>query len=85
MRMNLLPLAMASLAPSIAPRLLQIAMGMAILHRMVPLKTKRRMEPRFVERLTNFALALACRKSRPKTVIKASIRKLPAPGPMKPS
>ncbi len=82
---NVLPLTMANLAPSVPPAALQTAMGIAIAYIIRPLLAKNKMEPRLVARLTSFACALAFKKSKPSKVIKASTRKLPAPGPTKPS
>ena len=84
-RMKWLPLEMAVFAPRIPPIPLQTAIGMAIFQRIAPFNRNKIIEPQLVDRLTSFALALACKKSSPSKVIKASTKKLPAPGPIKPS
>ena len=84
-RMNLFPLRMASLAPKAPPTALQIAIGIAILKMIVPFSKKKHIEPKLVARFTNFALADALRKSYPSKLIKAIMKKLPAPGPINPS
>ena len=83
--MNLLPFIIASLAPIIPPKALQMAMGIAMLQMIVPLIKNKVIEPALVARFTILALAEACRKSIPIMVIKESIKKLPVPGPIKPS
>jgi len=84
-RINLLPFNIASLAPKIEPTKLHTAMGNAYRYRMWPLPEKKIMEPILVATFTSLACALAFKKSNPKTLIKKSIKKLPAPGPIKPS
>ena len=80
-----LPFKMANLAPSMDPVKLKIAIGIAYWYKMWPLLPKKTMEPKLVARFTNFACALALIKSNPSALIKKSTRKLPAPGPIKPS
>lgn len=79
------PFLMANLAPNHPPNPLQNAIGIAINQIIFPLLINKAKDPMFDAILTNLALADACRKSRPKTVMKANIRKLPVPGPIKPS
>ena len=83
--MNPLPLEIANLAPTKEPNALQKAIGIAIAQMILPFNTNKVIEPIFVAKLTNFALAEACIKSKPKNAIKAMINKLPVPGPMNPS
>ena len=74
--MNLLPLAMAILAPKIPPNALHKAIGRATIQIILPLMVKSTMEPRLVARFTSFAWAEAWRKSYPSKEINARIRKL---------
>ena len=83
--MNLFPFTIANLAPKLPPIALQIAIGIAIANITLPVPAKKRIEPRLVDRLISLACALAFRKSKPSNVIKAKTRKLPVPGPIKPS
>ena len=83
--MNLFPFNIASLAPNAPPKALHTAIGKAIAHMIFPLSRKKQIEPKLVARFTNLALADAFRKSKPSMLIKAIMRKLPAPGPIKPS
>ena len=84
-RMNLLPFTIAKRAPIVPPAALQKAIGIATANSILPVLTKKRIEPKLVERFTSLACALALRKSKPNKVMKAITRKLPAPGPIKPS
>lgn len=84
-RINVLPFKIASLAPISDPKKLKIAIGMAKCNRMWPLLPKKIMEPVLVARFTNLAWALAFRKSNRRMLMKNNIKKLPAPGPIKPS
>ena len=83
--MNLFPLAMAKRAPTAPPTALLNAIGRARAQTILPCRMKRVMDPRLVAKLTSLALADALKKSKPRKAIKANIKKLPVPGPMKPS
>ncbi len=85
MRMNLLPLAMANRAPRNPPKVLQAAMGNAASQIIFPFIIKSVIEPKLVARFTILAWADACKKSKPSKAMKARIKKLPVPGPIKPS
>lgn len=76
---------MAILAPMMPPNALQIAIGMATCHKIWPVMKNSKMDPKLVARLINLACAEACKKSNPIKLIKASTKKLPAPGPINPS
>lgn len=58
-RMNLLPRLMANFAPINPPIALQNAIGIAIIQMIFPLIINKQIEPKFVARLTIFALAEA--------------------------
>ena len=83
--MNLFPRLMASFAPIHPPTALLAAMGKAMAQMIFPFSMNKQMEPKLVDRLTILALAEACRKSNPIKAMKATTKKLPVPGPMKPS
>ena len=61
------------------------AIGTANFSRMWPAGTKNTSAARLVAKLTNLAEAEACRKSKAKKRMNRKIRKLPVPGPKKPS
>ena len=63
--MKVFPFFIATFAPINPPSALQKAIGIAIAQTIFPFKTKRQIEPKLVARLTIFALAEACRKSKP--------------------
>lgn len=84
-RIKLFPLLIANFAPSQPPKELLAAIGSAIAQIIFPFKMNKHIEPKLVERFTILAFAEACKKSNPIMAIKATTRKLPVPGPMKPS
>ena len=79
------PFSIASLAPKNEPTRLQAAIGKANWYKIWPLFAKNNIEPVLVARFTNLAWALAFKKSYPKMLTKNTTKKLPAPGPIKPS
>ena len=76
---------MANLAPKNPPKALLNAIGMATAQIIFPLMKNKQMEPKLVAKLTILALAEACKKSNPINAINATTKKLPVPGPIKPS
>lgn len=83
--MKVFPFFIANFAPINPPRALQKAIGIAIAQMIFPFRTKRQIEPKLVAKFTILALAEAWRKSKPKMVTKPNTKKLPVPGPIKPS
>jgi len=84
-RMNLFPFLMASFAPIQPPVALQKAIGIAIAQMIFLFHTNKQIEPKLVARFTIFALAEACKKSKPSKAMNAKTKKLPVQGPIKPS
>ena len=82
---NEFPFLMASFEPIKPPNALQKAIGIAIAQMIFPLETKRQIEPKLVARFTILAFADAWRKSKPSIETNANTKKLPVPGPIKPS
>ena len=58
-RIKLFPLLIANFAPINPPIALQIAIGIATIQMILPLLINKQIEPKFVARLTIFALAEA--------------------------
>ncbi len=83
--MNLFPLLIANFAPSQPPKALHKAIGIATAQIIFPFNIKRQIEPKLVAKLTILALAEACKKSKPIKAMNAKTKKLPVPGPIKPS
>ena len=71
--------------PIRAPMTLQAAMARPSCHMTCPVEAKTMSAPRLVPALTSLAMAEACRKLAPMTVVKARMRKVPVPGPIIPS
>lgn len=84
-RIKPFPLLIANFAPSQPPSPLLIAIGIAIDQMIFPLIINKQIEPKLVARFTILALAEACKKSKPKSAINATTKKLPVPGPINPS
>ena len=84
-RINLFPLAIANFAPIKPPRPLQMAIGRANAHMILPANKNKHMDPKFVAKLTIFAVADACKKSIRSKLTKATIKNVPVAGPIKPS
>ena len=76
---------MANLAPNQPPKALLNAIGIAIDQMIFPFNINKQIDPKLVAKLTIFALAEACKKSNPIKAINAKTKKLPVPGPIKPS
>ena len=79
------PPLMAHLAPRNPPETLPIAIVNPSSHMICEFKPKTRIAPKLVERLTILAVTDACRKAKPITATKISIKKEPVPGPKIPS
>ena len=71
--------------PTTEPMMLAAAIGSANSHRMLPVGTKNEIAATLVARFTTLEAAEARRKSSPKKRTNRKIRKLPVPGPKKPS
>ena len=65
--------------------MLNKAAGMPKVHRMLPLRAKVTKAARLEDRLMSLVLPEAVSRSNPHRVVKASMRKVPVPGPKKPS
>ena len=79
------PCRKASRVPRWLPMILAIAIGSTKGHQTLPVAAKITSDARFVVMLSTFALATACRKSNPSSCTKRKMKKLPVPGPKKPS
>ena len=82
---KLLPFKIAIFEPIKLPAKLKIAIGMAYLNKIFPCQPKMIIEPRLVKRFTILACADDVKKSKPKMLMNAKTKKLPVPGPKKPS
>lgn len=76
---------MANFAPKNPPKPLHIAIGIAIAQIIFPVIRNKHIEPKFVARFTNLAVAEACKKSIRSILTKATMKKVPVAGPIKPS
>lgn len=79
------PFLIANFEPTYPPNPLEIAIGIAIDQITFPLIKNKQIEPKLVARFTNLACVLALKKSIFKKVTKQTIKKVPVPGPIKPS
>ena len=64
---------------------LLIAIGMAMPHIIFPFSMNKMIDPKLVATLTILALEEDCKKSYPISPTNANTKKLPVPGPTKPS
>ena len=71
--------------PRKLPTTFATAMGTKNLHHTFPVQPNQARAAMLVVMLITFALATACRKSNPSALTNRKIRKVPVPGPKKPS
>jgi len=76
---------MPTLAPIKPPRIFPAAIVNPSAQMIWELKPKTKIAPRFVARLTSFAVTDASRNAKPRAATSASIRNDPVPGPKIPS
>ena len=80
-----LPLRKATAVPNPAPTMFTMAIGRTSGHQITPLDANTQIAAAFVAAFKAFAEADAWRKSYPKNLTKKNTKKLPVPGPKKPS